>query len=168
MEGNSIRIVLTGVLTCLMMLAGCPAYLHGDGFHVALTYHFFHVNIFHLAGNLLSVWLIFSRGRRFGWRSFALAYICATLAWYCTSDSVAGMSNVIFAFLGLHTPSLKDAWWRQSSILVFLAVTVGMVFIPGISAETHIASFVMGCTCACIRRFISSVSRDYRRASYNQ
>lgn len=167
MEGNSIRIIVTGVLVCMMMVFGCPEYLHGSGLHVALTHHFFHVNIFHLAANALSIWLIFGKGRRYGWKILAAAYLCATLSWYSSSGSVAGMSNMIFALLGLRTPSLRDRWWRQSSVLTFLIVTVSMALIPNISTVTHLTSFILGGICAAMNRFVKRIKSDYARASYN-
>ena len=167
MEGNSIRIITTGVLVCIMMVFGCPEYLHSHGIHVALTHHFFHVNIFHLAANMLSVWLIFAKGRQYSWKVLLIAYICATLSWYSASGSVAGMSNMIFALLGLRTPSLKNRWWRQTSVLTFLIITVSMAFIPNISTVTHITSFILGVVCAALNRFVKRIKSDYARASYN-
>lgn len=168
MEGNNIRIVTTGVLVTAMLLWGCPDYLQTSGLPVALSYHLFHVNVFHLAANLLSVWIIFAKGRQYSWRSLLTAYVIATFSWYCTTTPVAGISNMIFALLGLRTPSLSDKWWRTSSVLTFLAVTAGMAFVPKISTGTHLMSFVMGVVWAIIQRFINKTSRDYSRASYNQ
>lgn len=168
MEGNSIRIIITGLLVTETLLWGFPDYIHGKAICVAAVYHFFHANIFHLAANLLSVWLIFLKGRRYPLSHFILAYIIATLSWYCSAVPVVGVSNFIFALLGLRTPSLKDRWWRQSSVVTFLAVTVGMAFVPNVSAVTHIVSFALGCICAGVGRIFKSIGSDYARASYHQ
>lgn len=168
MEENNIRIITTGVLVFITMVFGCPGYLHTEGLHVALTHHFFHVNIFHLAANALSIWLIFGRGRKVAWKTLITAYICATISWYFSSGSVVGMSNMIFAFLGLRTPSLKDAWWRQSAVITFLVVTTCMALIPNISTVTHLTSFILGGVCAAFGRLIMRIKSDYARASYHQ
>lgn len=168
MEGNNIRIVLTGILVTSMLLWGCPDYLQTSGIRVALTYHIFHVNVFHLAANLLSIWLIFAKERQYGWSNILIAYVIATTSWYCSSIPIAGISNMIFAMLGLRTPSLKDKWWRTTSVLTFLLVTAGMAFVPKISTGTHLMSFALGVVWASIQRFIKHIGSDYSRASYNQ
>ena len=168
MEGNDIRIIITGLLLSETLLWGFPDFLAGKAICVAMLYHFFHANIFHLAANLLSVWLIFGKGRRYPLSHFILAYIIGTLAWYCSAVPVVGVSNFIFALLGLRTPSLKDAWWRQSSVRVFLVVTVGMAFVPNVSAVTHIVSFASGCVCAALGRIFKGIGSDYARATYNR
>lgn len=168
MRGNDIRIILSGILVFMMLVFGCPDFLHQKGMHVALTYHLFHANIFHLAANLLSVWLIFRRDVTYRWQPLLLAFILAAASWYFTSDSVAGISNMVFAYLGLRTPSFRDCWWRQSAVLTFLVVTVVMAFLPNVSGITHIVSFVLGCACAALKRILKSIASDYRRASYHQ
>lgn len=167
MEGNDIRIIITGILVTSMLLFGCPDYLHGDGILVAMTHHFFHVNLFHLAANLLSVWLIFRKGRRYGVAPFIAAYICATAAWYATDMPVAGVSNMIFALFGLRTPSLRDSWWRQRNVIVFICVTAGMALVPNISGFTHLASFILGSLCAVVCRSVKVIRSDYSRAAHN-
>lgn len=168
MQGNDIRIILSGILVSVMLLFGCPDFLHQKDAYVALTYHLFHANIFHLATNLLSVWLIFRRCIKYRWQPIALAYVIAVISWYFTPDSIAGISNMVFAYLGLRTPSLRDGWWRQSAVITFLVVTVAMAFLPNVSGITHIVSFILGCACAAFKRILNSIASDYRRASYHQ
>lgn len=168
MQGNDIRIILSGILVSAMLLFGCPDFLHQKDAYVALTYHLFHANIFHLAANLLSVWLIFRRDIKYRWQPIALAYVIAVISWYFTPDSIAGISNMVFAYLGLRTPSLRDGWWRQSAVITFLVVTVAMAFLPNVSGITHIVSFILGCACAAFKRILNSIASDYRRASYHQ
>lgn len=167
MAGNNIRIVTAGILVCMMMLFGCPDYLHGSGLHVALTHHFFHVNVFHIAVNLFSIWTLFAKGRYYNLKQLLAAYVIATISWYFSTGSTVGISNMIFALIGLRTPSLKDRWWRQSSVLTFFIVTVGMAFLPNVSAVTHIVSFVLGCVCAAVQRFVNRLGRDFSRAAYH-
>lgn len=168
MSGNSIRIILSGILVCMMLLFGCPQYLHGDGLHVAMTHHLFHANVMHLAVNCLSIWTLFRRDVRYGLTPLVFAYVIGTVSWYFTHSDPVGFSNIIFAIIGLRTPSLSNGWWKQSVVIVFLAVTALMALLPQVSAVTHIVSFVLGCLAAGAQRIIVSIGRDYRRATYNQ
>lgn len=166
MEGNSIRIALIGILVATQITFGCPAFLHYDHCYISLVHHFFHANIFHLAVNILSLWTLFRKGWKYGIAQLAFAYLIGTASWFCTTADVVGFSNIIFALIGLRTPSLNHSWWKQSSVILFLAITALMAFLPQVSAITHIVSFVLGCIVAGAQRVISNLSRDYSRATY--
>lgn len=168
MEGNNIRIITIGILAAVYLTFGCPEFLHGNEAWVSLTHHFFHANVFHLAVNCLSIWSIFRKGYRYNASMFVWSFIIGSASWFCTSADVVGFSNIIFAMLGLKTPSLASSWWRQPSIIAFLAITALMLFLPQVSAITHIVSFILGCIVAGAYRIISNLTRDYSRASYCQ
>lgn len=168
MEGNNIKIITIGVLVTMYMLWGCPAFLHQDGGHIAMLHHFFHANIFHLAVNCLSIWTLFRRDVRYGIGSLIAAYIIGTLSWFATSADAVGFSNIIFALVGLRTPSLKSEWWKHPSVVTFLIITMVMAFLPQVSALTHMVSFTLGCIVAGAQRIINRVSSDFRRATYNR
>ena len=76
---------------------------------------------------------------------------------------VIGFSNVLYAVLGLRTPSLKSKWWRQPSVIVFLFVTIALVFVPQFSATTHIAAFALGMAGASLKRGWLKITQDARR-----
>lgn len=166
MEGNNIKIVIIGVLVTVQLLFGSPVFLHYDHTCISLVHHFFHANIFHLAVNSLSLWTLFRKGVTYAIWPLVCAYIIGTISWFCTPADVVGFSNIIFALIGLRTPSLSSTWWKQSSVIVFLAITALMAFLPQVSAITHIVSFALGCIVAGAYRIISSLSRDYSRATY--
>lgn len=166
MEGNNIRIVIVGILATALLLLGCPAFLHSDAPYIALAHHFFHVNIFHLAVNCLSIWALFRPGVEYSISPIVWAYIIASASWFFTSADAVGFSNIIFALAGQRTPSLKNTWWRQPTIILFLAITALMALLPQVSAVTHIISFILGCVLAGTRRLIYSIIRDFRRATY--
>lgn len=166
MEGSNIRITIIGVLVTMQLLFGCPVFLHHDYGYIALAHHFFHANIFHLAVNCLSVWTLFRKDIRYSMTPLVLAYIIGTASWFCTSADVVGFSNIIFALIGLRTPSLSHSWWKQSTVILFLAITALMALLPQVSAVTHIVSFVLGCIVAGAYRVINNLSRDYSRATY--
>lgn len=150
----------------LQLLFGCPVFLHHDHGCISLVHHFFHANIFHLAVNCLSLWTIFRRDARYKIAPLVLAYIIGTVSWFCTSADVVGFSNILFALIGLRTPSLSHSWWKQPAVILFLAITTLMVFLPQVSAVTHIVSFALGCIVAGAYRVVNNLSRDFRRATY--
>jgi hypothetical protein len=166
MEGSNIRIIIIGALLSMQIAFGCPEFLHSDSWHISLVHHFFHANIFHLAVNSLSIWTLFRKGFKYSISPIVWAYIIGSASWFCTSADVVGFSNILFALIGLRTPSLKNAWWRQPSVIVFFAITALMAFLPQVSAVTHIVSFSLGCIVAGASRIINKISSDFRRASY--
>ena len=165
--GRDISIIAIGILLATMLLFGCPQWLHSDAWHVAFLHHFFHVNIFHLAVNSLSLWMMWRRAPSIDWHLVFTAFILASLSWFASSADVAGASNFIFAALGLRTPELTSRWWRQASVITFLAVTILMAALPQVSAVTHIVSFVSGCICAAVFRTLKQIGDDVRRAAYH-
>lgn len=166
MEGSNIRIVIIGILLTMQLLFGCPTFLHYDCGYISLAYHFFHANIFHLAVNCLSIWSLFRKGYRYSMAPLVWAFLIASASWFCTSDDVVGFSNILFALIGLRSPSLSHSWWKQPFVILFLAITAAMALLPQVSAITHIVSFVLGCIVAGATRIVNSISSDFRRATY--
>ena len=166
MEGSNLKIVLIGILVTMMLLFGCPTFLHYDDAYISLVHHFYHANIFHLAVNCLSLWALFRKGVRYSVMHLTIAYIIGTLSWFCTSADAVGFSNIIFAIVGMRTPSLKSDWWRRSNTIYFLLINLVMLILPQVSAITHIVSFSLGCFVAGAIRIFNRLNRDYRRASY--
>lgn len=166
MEGSNIRIVIIGILLTMQLLFGCPTFLHYDSGYISLVHHFFHANIFHLAVNCLSVWSLFRKSYRYSMTPLLWAFLIASVSWFCTSDDVVGFSNILFAIIGLRSPSLSHSWWKQPSVILFLAITALMALLPQVSAITHIVSFVLGCIVAGTIRIVNSICSDFRRATY--
>ena len=168
MRGDNIRIVVVGVLVVMMLLFHCPAFLHRDEWYIAFAHHFFHANIFHLSVNCLSIWAVFRKDMTYNLSSLLIPFACATISWFFSSADPVGVSNFLFAIVGLRTPSFKSAWWKMSSARVFLITMVAMIFVPNVSAVTHIVSFVLGCICACLGRRVNKLKNDFRRATYHR
>lgn len=166
MEGNKIKIITIGCLTASFLLWGCPEFLHQNRWYTPLVYHIYHANIFHLAVNCLSIWAIFRKGATYKATPLLIAFIIASISWFFTIKDVVGISNIIFALIGLRTPPLKHSWWRSRPVVTFLVVTGLMALFPQVSAITHIVSFVLGCLVAGVQRTINNLSRDYSRATY--
>ena len=159
------RLVLIIVLCALQALFGAPAWLQPDGAPYivrALSYSFFHGNWWHLAVNALAIWTIYKRPCK-PCTDLLFSFLIAVAVYPLSFRPVIGFSNILYAQLGLRTPSLSSPWWRQPPVLVFLAVTLALVFIPRFSATTHVAAFALGMGVSALRRFRQSLLRDAGR-----
>lgn len=165
--GRDYGIIAAGLLVTIMLLFGCPHWLHYDRWGIAFIHHFFHANLFHLAVNCFSLYILFKNDNVTA-LTIISAYICATLSWFCSSADPIGASNFIFAMMGLRTPRLSHAWWRHPSTIIFFATNMAMAFLPQVSAVTHIVSFILGCLCSILFRFIHTLTYDFRRATYHR
>ena len=130
-----------------------------------IVHHFFHANVFHFAVNAVALWAVLDERMKPPRWLIPTAFIIGSLSYCFAIKPVIGFSNILYAMMGLRTPYLRSAWWKQPSVLVFLAVMLIMVFIPQFSATTHIASFVMGVIVAAIIRFSKALDNDTRRAA---
>lgn len=146
------------ILTFVFLAFGCPDWLlypEVPNICKACSYHFFHANVFHLAVNCLSIYAIYRpspwRDERYILKEFLEALTISTLAWFTAFSPVVGVSNYLFAVLGLRTPHFRSTWWRSSTTLTFLSVMFLMIFIPKVSASTHIVSFAAGTLVARLR-----------------
>lgn len=158
-----VRIVLILLLIVLQAVFGIPEFMYdGPYWQRALLYSFFHANWWHLAVNCLAAWSIFAPSRKCS-KMLPVAFFIAVLVYPLSFRPVIGFSNVLYATLGLRTPSLKSKWWKQPSVIVFLVVTVALVFVPQFSATTHIAAFLLGMAGATLKRFYQDLTRDCRR-----
>lgn len=164
--GRDKAIIMIGILTAFLLLFHAPEWLHSRCWKISLVHHFYHANIFHLAVNCLSLWLMFrSSASVLRWSTIATAYILATASWFASPADVIGASNFIFALIGLRTPSFRHSWWKQRSVLFFLIVTAAMAVLPQVSAITHVVSFCLGCMVAALSRIINRISHDLSRIS---
>ena len=164
--GRYARIVLLTALVTLQAACGVPDFFYGSAgyWQRALSYSFFHANWWHLAVNALALWTIYNPQRKCkACRDFILPYIIAVLVYPLSLRPVIGFSNVLYACLGLRTPSLRRSWWRQPAVILFIVLTALMVFIPRISATTHLAAFALGVMLAALHRTYLKVTEDARR-----
>lgn len=158
-----VRIALILLLVLLQAVFGIPGFLaDGQYWSRALSYSFFHAGWWHLAVNCLAIWTIY-RSPCKPCRDLLFPFLVAVLVYPLSVRPVIGFSNILYAALGLRTPSLRSRWWRQPPVLVFIAVTVLLVFIPRFSATTHIAAFVLGMAGASLQRGWLKLTRDARR-----
>jgi membrane associated rhomboid family serine protease len=87
-----------------------------------LAFHFAHGNIFHLAGNLLAVWLYCKSGK-VGIPLWVEAFTIATLLsfLYPFTKPLLGFSGIVFVVLGVFLPRL---WHNRSVRLSMLTLAV--------------------------------------------
>lgn len=161
--------VIISVLVLLQALQGTPSYLLGDGSLLlrASTYSLFHGNWLHLAVNCIALWSIFVRSRKRypckPCRDLLIPYIIAMAVYPLAGRPIAGFSNVIYAVIGIRTPSLRSPWWRSAPVVIFLSVTLLMGLMPQFSTRTHLAAFALGVLCAAARRTHKKILRDAGR-----
>lgn len=162
---KSIRYIIIGALVALHAIFRVPQFFYG---HTPLllrsvAYNFFHVSWWHLAVNCLAVWTLFPPGRKVSGWQLALALLIAVAVYPFSTRPILGASNFLYAYIGLRTPALESPWWRKTPTLVFLSVTVAMVFIPRIAGLPHIFSFAGGVFLAGTGRILKELTRDTRR-----
>ena len=157
------RLIIISALVLLQALFGVPEFLSSGPYWLrAIGYSFFHASWWHLAVNAVAILTIYKRPCK-PCRDLLFPFLFAVLVYPLSFRPVIGFSNVLYACLGLRTPPLSSPWWKQPSVIVFLLVTVAMVFIPRFSATTHIAAFLLGMLGASISRAYKSVTQDARR-----
>jgi len=159
-----VRIVLIIALALLQLLVGIPGFM-ADGPYPerAALYSFFHASWWHLAVNAIAIWTIFDPRRKFNWSQIVTVYLIAVVVYPLSFRPVIGFSNVLYAMLGLRTPPLSSPWWKRPEVLAFLILTAAMVFIPRLSATTHVAAFALGMAAASAKRKYLYLTRDIRR-----
>lgn len=162
--GRILRYILIVTLAGLWLAFRAPDWLAGTDvpyIRRALAYSFFHASWLHLAVNCIAAWSIFRPGPSCKpCRDLLLSYLVAVLVYPLSLRPVIGFSNILYAVLGLRTPALSSPWWRRPEAIVFLAVTVLMLFVPQFSALSHIFAFLLGMAMAGIRRFTEKTLKD--------
>lgn len=160
------RIILIAILVAVHIVFGCPSWLAGDEADYwlrAFSYSAFHANWWHLAVNCLAIWTIFSPRLNGKPLQNVAAFLIAVLVYPLSLRPVVGISNLLYAVIGLRTPSFSSRWWKSPGVIVFLVVTFLMLFIPQFSATTHIAALSCGVLLATVKRGLNSLLKDARR-----
>jgi len=159
-----LRIVLIVAVVAVRIFAGYPDFLVSSPLLLrSIVYPFFHVNWWHLAVNCIAVWTVFAPKKKGNVRICLVSFLISALVYPLSLKPVLGLSNLLYAAIGLRTPPLSSRWWRSMPVVVFLTVTAAMLFIPGISGFTHIAAFVTGTVLSGIVRWIDKLERDEDR-----
>ena len=161
--GKATAVTLVAILALVYALVPVPEWMReGVTLRCALLHHFWHANVYHLAANSL-VLLSFGWAMPRWYRLLPGAYAAASLSLLAATGPVIGFSNIIFAMSGLCAPMVKNYWERRET-WIFIGVMVGMLFIPRLSAMTHMASFAGGLALGFINKTIRRTADDCRRA----
>jgi membrane associated rhomboid family serine protease len=157
-----VRFVTIGIILLAVLLwPHSTEWIVGQDIYIRMAlHHFFHGNIFHLLANLLSLYFVLPYLKR--WQ-MGVGYGIASLSVLASATPVIGFSNLIYAFIGLRSPSFKSKWWRHSGTIAFMVITLAMVFIPNVSAVTHIICFSAGVLVSAIVRQLKQISDDCKR-----
>lgn len=159
-----IRILLILAILVVRIFVGLPPYLMDKTLLSALSYPLFHANWFHLAVNCLALWLVFPPKRKGLWSDLALGYVISCLVFPISIRPVIGISNLLYAVIGLRTPAFSSPWWKKTEVIIFFAVTFAMLPFPQVSGLTHILSLAAGIGIAAICRSIKKVTEDARKS----
>lgn len=143
------RIVVVGILCIVYILFGCPVgFASGSEAYItrALSYQFFHVNLFHLAVNCISVWILWKpENDTDNRKEFFIAMLISFLVYPFGVRPCIGFSNVLFAVCGLRFRYFISSWfWRKAEIIFFYAVMIGMCFLHQFAGISHIAAYLAG------------------------
>lgn len=108
-------------------------YLLGSPWWSHLTFHFAHGNIFHLAANMLVVFLLlFNRNDK--WWLWPLSFIIASAISFavCTPKPTVGLSGMLFAYYGIIF--MKDGMQFKPLLHTLLYLVVSSVFVSSFMA----------------------------------
>lgn len=108
-----------------------------------LTYHFAHGNIFHLAANMLVVFLLLFN-RRDGWWMWVVSYAVATLCSFMVSTPkpTAGLSGMLFVYYGM--VFLKDGVRWKPLLQTAALLLVSCLFASRLAIGLHVFCLLAG------------------------
>lgn len=160
--GKTLALCLIATLVAVQLTYGIPEWMADGGWRCALAHHFFHVGWLHLAVNCYAIWMMFGRGVSL-WH-LPVAYLIGTLSFFVATSPTVGLSNTLYALIGLRSPSYSKAWWKHGNTLLFLGVMVAYLLIPKVSAITHIVAFAGGIATGYTTHIIRTTRTDYVKA----
>lgn len=136
-------------------------YLAGSEWWTHLTFHFAHGNIFHLAANMLVVFLVIFLRQDHWWLwpvAFVMAVLCSFMV--STPKPTVGLSGVLFAYYGI--VFIKDGikWKSLLYTLAYMAVTC--LFVIKMAVGLHFLCLASGLLIGCIMRLKSNIEREVR------
>ena len=169
LDAGLTRIALI-VLLVACYIVGAPAWLAVPSAKSALVHPFFHANIFHLAVNCWSCWLLFRpKGRNASLAGICFGYIAAVAAYLLAipllSRAPIGFSNVLMAVCGLSVKDYAPGWWKRQWFISIVAVNLVMLLTPAMAALTHLFSFAIGLAAGQAVGIYRQTTKDYARVS---
>lgn len=128
----SLAKVIVSVVLVVSWIAMPQFSFPGGGVLGHLLYPLSHANVFHLAANVLCLWMI-PCGLHLG-SSYFVAVVCSFLPCFL-GESTMGFSGVLFAIVGMswgRVNKFRDMLWKNKYWLVI------PMFIPHVNALLHI------------------------------
>ena len=117
----------------------------------AITGGFLHLNLLHLAGNMLVLWLIGTQMERvLGPARYVALYfvslVAASFAVLLMGDAGLGASGAIFGLLGAAAAyqRINRINMLQSGLAMLIVLMLAMSFVPGVSVAAHVGGLVAG------------------------
>lgn len=158
-------IVICGIVLCYLFCSPETIMHNGNPWIVrAILHNFLHGNVFHLASNIMMLWLLYPNMRKHRMLIFGLSLIIATASFAVSDGDSIGLSDVLYATMGLSALPLKSKWWQTPIAKFFLLSFLVAFLLPNISAMTHLVSYIVGfVTARCIDK-CQKLGDDYCRA----
>lgn len=171
-EKNAVRVAVIALLVA-MRFVSVPDIVSHPCFGAALSHHFFHANILHLAVNCWSCWLLFRpEGKNASLKVLLAGYAIATLAYLVATPLLSrapiGFSNVLMAVCGLSVRHYAPGWWKRQWFISIVAVNLIMLLTPAMAALTHLLSFAAGIAIGSISCIMKKNKKDYERVAGNR
>lgn len=160
-DTKKIQVIAIIVLLVALYFAGVPGFISGSSLLMSALHHFFHANAVHL---IVNCFVLYSIRKTLTINKLVAAWFIGSLSYIFALRPTIGFSDIIYALIGMSTPPLTSRWWRSPSTIIFLCATVAYLFVPSVSATTHIASLVIGVIASCVVRFRNKLNSDYEKA----
>lgn len=132
------RIILTYILVEAYLVLPRYGYLSGGTAAGHLLYPLCHANIFHLAGNILCLWML--RCPIHISITYLIAVVCSFLPCMVTEPTM-GFSGVLFAMAGISWGKVGRFRGMIRKCIPVVAVTA---FIPHVNVAIHIYCMLVG------------------------
>ena len=167
-RGTMTACFLTAVLWTIHLSVGKSAFLlNVDSWTAkAALHHFFHVNLFHLSVNTVSVWLLYGRRNQSGIPELLTAWVTASLSYVAAVRSAIGFSDMLYSVCGMRFTAAFPNWRKDIRAWTFIAALAAFCIIPGTSSTTHLLSFMLSLLVSRAAKKIKETTDDCRRASH--
>lgn len=131
----------------ILIISICFFFAHDTSYwYGCFIYMFFHANIFHLAANLFTLWII-----RINKQRVVVSYAISVFA-YLLFPNAIGLSGMILAIVGMYAS--KKTW------IYFAIFSIVTAFIPNMAFGVHTICFIAGF----LYNKLSTLINDYRAA----
>lgn len=159
MGKNNAIILYVLVLACVFFgFEPKWAYTADSAWWTHLTFHFTHGNIFHLAANMLVVFLLLFY-RKDGWWMWILCYLIAILCSFvvCSTKPTVGLSGLLLAYYGIIC--YKDGARWKSMLQTLAYMVVSCIFASRLAIGLHFMCFALGAAIGGVMLWIRNIKR---------